>query len=151
MWGEEETGTIPICTGEKETMTVILQYLNMLFVLTFSWQKHKLYTMSSPASLRGNRGRRRWDEQEGTESVMAGVSSVRSWTEHWTRLDFENKNVKMAGNLVANTDTVTHQVKKGNDLQEREKHGQELCTLRTHYWQEGSLKKLGQKVLLIIS
>lgn len=27
----------------------------------------------------------------------------------------------MAGNLVANTDTVTHQVKKGNDLQERKK------------------------------
>lgn len=26
----------------------------------------------------------------------------------------------MAGNLVANTDTVTHQVKEGNDLQERE-------------------------------
>lgn len=68
---------------------------------------------------------------------MAGVSSVRSWAEDWTRLDFENKNVKMAGNLVANTDTVTHQVKQGKDLWERRKQGhslkaekQELNTLR---------------------
>lgn len=65
------------------------------------------------------------------------MSSVRSGTEHWTRLDFENKNVKVAGNLVANTDTVTHQVKKGNDLQERKKHRHSLQAgkqeLHTHW------------------
>lgn len=43
----------------------------------------------------------------------------------------------MAGNLVANTDTVTHQVKQGKDLRERKKQGhslkaekQELNTMR---------------------
>lgn len=60
------------------------------------------------------------DEEEEAESVMAGVSSVSRWGEHWTRLDFKNKDVKVAGNLVANTDAVTQQVEKGNDLREEE-------------------------------
>lgn len=36
----------------------------------------------------------------------------------------------MAGNLVANTDAVTQQVEKGNDLREREEKHQ--CTFVSH-------------------
>lgn len=113
---------IQFCTGGKKTKTVIFQYL-ILFVLTFSWQKHILYTTSSPASLRGKLREEKMSvaNGEGQSQLTAAASSVRRWAEDWARLDFENKNVKVAGNLVANTDTVTHQVKEGNDLQERQR------------------------------
>ena len=45
-----------------------------------------------------------------------GSSLAGRWSQ---RLEFEDKNVKVGGNLVANTDTVTHQVKERQDLQER--------------------------------
>lgn len=54
----------------------------------------------------------------------------------------------MAGNLVANTDTVTHQVKQGKDLRERKKQGhslkQELNTLR----KPTDAKKMKTKILI---
>lgn len=54
-------------------------------------------------------------KQDEEKSVVTDESSVSRGTEHGARLDFKNKNVKMAGNLVANTDAVTHQVEEGND------------------------------------
>lgn len=46
---------------------------------------------------------------------MASVSSLKGGGGQW--LDSEDKDVKMGGNLVANTDTVTHQVNERQDLQ----------------------------------
>ena len=105
---------------EKETMTVILQYLNIYYLSTHSVGRSTYCTQQivpciSTWTTEGGK-----DEStnggKGQSQLMAGVSSVRSWAEHWARLDFENKNVKMAGNLVANTDAVTHQVEEGNEL-----------------------------------
>lgn len=114
-------------------MTVILQYLYIyifiyiLFVLTFSWHEaHSLHHVAPGRLVKGARREKKMratDEEEEAESVMAGVSSVSRWGKHWTRLDFKNKDVKMAGNLVANTDAVTQQVEKGNDLREEERGG----------------------------
>lgn len=65
---------------------------------------------------------------------QAGMSLVGGWTQHWARLDFKNTNVKMAGNLVANTDTVTHQVKEWNNLQEREKKRRSALVWQLMHW-----------------
>lgn len=123
--------------GTKETMTVILQYhyiyIFILFVLTFSWHEaHSLHHVAPGRLVKGARREEKilaTDEEDEAESVMAGVSSVSRWGEHWTRLDFKNKDVKVAGNLVANTDAVTQQVEKGNDLWRKRRMGGQSAKL----------------------
>lgn len=61
-------------------------------------------------------------EVGGRKSVMASVSSLKGGGGQW--LDSEDKDVKMGGNLVANTDTVTHQVNERQDLQTESRRGE---------------------------
>lgn len=105
----------------KENRTPVSQYIPL--ILTFSWQEHAVAQCIIPTlDVVGHMRKRAGQSQ-------AGVSLVGGWGQHWARLDFKHTDVKMAGNLVANTDTVTHQVKERNHLQGREKarHVQLWC------------------------
>lgn len=100
----------------NESRTPVSQYIP--FILTFSWQEHAVAQCIIPTLDTVGHTRKRAGQSQ------AGVSLVGGWVQHGARLDFKHTNVKVAGNLVANTDTVTHQVKERNHLQGREREKQ---------------------------
>lgn len=64
---------IHFCTGEKETMTVILQYLNIYYLSSHSVGRSTYFTPRHPLHLYvENRGKKRWVRLTGRDRVSNG-------------------------------------------------------------------------------
>lgn len=70
---EKELVPIQFCTGEKETMTVILQYLNIYYLSSHSVGRSTYFTPRHPLHLYvENRGKKRWVRLTGRDRVSNG-------------------------------------------------------------------------------